>query len=156
MKSRFPVRAYIAALLMSAGIFFLVSCSQNESENGKKYSQADNVSVSADPGQTPASTPGEKIPPPQNAEVATPAKVATTGQTPADPVETGMNMIYDKLAKLNDKQFKQFADEHHGIPGVSYIQGADGKMLRSIENPANKPQEQEPMTIGQYNAQTQR
>ena len=39
MKSRFPVRAYVVALLMSAGIFFFISCSQSEGGNWKEYFQ---------------------------------------------------------------------------------------------------------------------
>jgi len=70
-------------------------------------------------------------------------------KTPARQVDP--STVYGRLTKLNDKQFKQFVDEHHGIPGVGYIQGADGTMKRLVENPANKPEE--PMTIAQSDAQ---
>lgn len=41
MKSRFPVKAYIVTVLMSLGIFFLVSSSQSEGANWKEFFQDD-------------------------------------------------------------------------------------------------------------------
>jgi len=50
MKSRFLVKTYIVALLIFAGIFFLVSCSQSEGENWKKYSQDSEATYYYDKG----------------------------------------------------------------------------------------------------------
>jgi hypothetical protein len=41
MKSSFPVKVFIVAILMLAGIFFLISCLQSEGANWKEFFQDD-------------------------------------------------------------------------------------------------------------------
>jgi hypothetical protein len=151
-------------LLMLTGIFFFVSCSQRESENGKKYSQADNASVSVDSGQA---LPHAPLPAPSLIQTGPTAPAAVTN------VPT-VNEEHPKLKKyngdyyaamrdpnvLNDAQFKDFVDKHgKQVPGIGYIQEVDskGKPTGKITRFAEKPQPQgEPLTLDQYNAQTER
>ena len=160
MISRFSVKAYIEALLIAAVIFLLVSCSQGEGENGKKYSQADNASVSVDSGQA---LPHAPLPAPSLVQTGPTASAAVTN-APA------VNEEHPKLKKYNgdyyaalrdpklltDEQFKDFVDKYGGkIPGLGYVQ--DPKTGKVIARVVHKPEPQEePMNITQYNAQTQR
>ena len=66
--------------------------------------------------------------------------------------------VYAAVKDLNDKQFKQFVDKHQDtLPGIGYVGDNDisfdkngkakGKFFRSVENPADKPAQEESMTL---------
>lgn len=110
-------------------------------------SETSPVSAKSKPAAVPAASSvpiSAKSAPAIDSTAATPSLQKT--QTQPDD----MSSVYDRLSKLNDQQFKQFVDERHGVPGVGYIIGQDGKMKRLIENPTNKRPEQ--LSIGQVDA----
>jgi hypothetical protein len=84
--------------------------------------------------------------------IATPTTPATTAGTNNEAPPQQERDIYAELHKLTDEQFKRFADDKsHGLPGIGYVTDAkpkfdkngkysgEGKFLKYIENPAEKP-----------------
>ena len=66
---------------------------------------------------------------------------------------------YEALRALPDEQFKKFVDKNYDIPGIGYTTSKDPetgeqRIERVIENPADKPPEQQMMTIPQMEATT--
>ena len=60
---------------------------------------------------------------------------------------------YEALRALPDEQFKKFVDKNYDIPGIGYsLNQETGKLDKIIENPADKPPEQQMMTIPQMQA----
>lgn len=49
--------------------------------------------------------------------------------------------LYAAINRLDDKQFQRFMKDNPDIPGLGYLRGADGKVVRFAENPDKKKPE---------------